>query len=99
MLSMFSLNIGVGSQTANLTGRAGVQAIVNGASTVSVTFSSTIGSTNYGVVTSIKNTTDTNPIFLQVIETTKSAAGFTCTLNAPADTANYSLEWIAIQSI
>lgn len=76
--------------------RAGQQSIGSASTTQAVTFSSTLGTTNYGVSVVLKNTTDTNPQFQSLDITAKSATGFTATWNGPTDTANYVLEWIAV---
>jgi hypothetical protein len=94
MPRIWSINLGGGS-SGGLTGRAGNTAISNGADTASVTFSSSFASTNYALICQIKNTTDASPIFLNIVETTKTTNGFTVTFNAPADSANYVLEYIA----
>lgn len=93
---IFSSSTGLGNVTFGLFGRAGTQAITNGANSVTVTFSSDLGSTNYSVVCSILNTTDAGPIFLEVVETTKTSGGFVATFNANADSANYVLQYIAV---
>lgn len=92
---IWSAHAGSGSSPDPYTqiGRAGSNAITNGQNSVSVTFSSDIGTTNYAITASIRNTTDADPIMLQIVDTAKATSGFTATFNAPADSANYFLEW------
>lgn len=98
MTRIFSINISAASgATGNLNGRAGVQAITNGQSSVSVTFTSGLPSSNYALAWQVRNVTDGAPIFLAAIETARDQNGFTLTFNAPVDSANYVLEYIASQ--
>lgn len=93
---LFSVNIGSGGGsggTGVLVARSGTQAISNGSPTVDITFSSAMASTAYAIEYSIINTTDATPIFLQGVVTTIATTGFTITLNAAADTANYSVTY------
>lgn len=73
-------------------GASGSVNISNGASSVSVTYT-TPGS--YNPVWSIQNTSDTSPIFLQGTITAESSNGFTVTFSAPTDSANYYLNYSA----
>src|SRR5581483_947126 len=66
--------------------------IGSGATSKAVTFSSTLGTTNYAVVVTMNNLVDANPQFQPITVTSKSATGFTATWNAPTDSANYILE-------
>lgn len=79
--------------------RAGQDAISDGSQTLSILFSTPLGDTNYSILASIINLTDVDPIFLQIVGTVKTANGFTVEFNAPADTANYVLEWLAAKDI
>lgn len=81
-----------------LNGRAGTEPISNGSSSVSVTFSAVFSSLNYSVVFSVTNEVDGFPIFLNGIITAKSVSGFTVTFNAPTDSINYVLEYIASEN-
>lgn len=76
--------------------RAGKTTITTATTTVSVTFSSTLGTTSYAIAANFLNTTDTNPQFQAVDITAQSATGFTATWNAPVDSGNYVLSWTAI---
>ncbi len=87
--------ISQGSSTGSFSGVMNTVAISNGASTVSVTYTSPFANTNYALVVMVRNTTDSSPIFLQPVITAKSTTGFTATFNAPTDSANYSLDYIA----
>lgn len=94
---LFSVNIGGsgggGGAGGVFVARSGTQAITNGSSTVSITFSTVMPSTAYAIEYAIINTTDAQPIFLQGIVTNITTAGFTITLNAAADSANYSVTY------
>ena len=79
--------------TANY--RAGSTSISSGVTSISITFSSTLSSTNYAVVATMMNTTDSNPQFIPITITSISATGFTATWNLATDTANYKLNWNA----
>lgn len=76
--------------------RAGKDAITVSTSTVTVTFSSTLGTTNYAITANFLNTTDTTPQFQAVDITAQSATGFTAKWNAPVDSGNYVLSWYAV---
>jgi len=76
--------------------RSGNQAIGSGVATVSVTFASAMASSTYALNVSMKNTTDSNPQFQPITITAQSTTGFTVKWNANTDTANYSLNYIAI---
>lgn len=76
--------------------RAGQQSVSNASSTQAITFTSTLGTTNYGIGVVWKNTTDTNPQFQPFEITAKAATGFTVTWNAPTDSANYVLEYLVL---
>lgn len=93
---MYSINLGGGGGlTLNL--RSSSEAIVSGQSSVTVTFSSPMPNTDYALVTSITNTADADPIFLQVVSTTKTVNGFVATFNAVADSGNYELEYFVCE--
>lgn len=82
--------------TSSFNGRSGQQAIGNASTSQAVTFTSTLGTTSYGVSVIMRNSTDLNPQFQPITITAKSATGFTATWNAPTDSANYVLEFLAI---
>jgi|ERR1051325_8205083 hypothetical protein len=87
------------ASVSSFSGRAGQQSISSASTSQAVTFSSTLGTTNYGLVVNMKNTTDANPQFQPVTITAKSATGFTATWNAATDSANYSLEYVAVVNV
>lgn len=103
--STFLQNDGSGNlswQTASgFSGRANGTANTISASATSkaVTFSSTLGTTNYAVIAMMNNLVDANPQFQPITITNKSATGFTATWNAPTDSANYILEYIAVPNV
>lgn len=76
--------------------RAGVAAIINGASSKSITFSTAV-TDSYAVQAVLINVTDASPQYQPVTITATSTAGFTASWNAPVDTANYSLSWMVIE--
>lgn len=78
--------------------RAGEVAISDSSSSVSVTYSSAFTDTNYAFVFSIRNTADASPILLQGEVTAKSASAVTVSFNAPTDTSNYILDYIAVRN-
>lgn len=69
---------------------SGIANISNAASSVSVSYSSTITST-LPPVFSFVNAVDATPIFLIGYVSAFSTTGFTVIFNAPADSANYKL--------
>lgn len=99
MSRLFSINVGAGSGSGNLNGVAGVSSISNGASTVSVVFTTPFADTSYAIVCYVLNVTDATPIQLTTVITTKATTGFTATLNAPTDSANYVLSYIACSAV
>ena len=76
--------------------RAGTQTVSSGSTSQAITFSSTIGSTNYAPSAVMVNTTDTNPQFQPLTITALSATGFTVSWNAPTGSSNYSIAYTAI---
>lgn len=83
----------------NLLGHSGVATIGNGSQTVSIVYPSAMPDTTYSLTFSITNLVDANPISLIVVGTTKLTTGFTATFNAPADSANYKLEWKVARAV
>lgn len=81
-----------GSLTLEQIGLIGtVVSLGSGVTSYTYTFGTARPDTNYNVVFSFENTTDTNPIFLLGYISAKSTTAFTITLNAPTDTANYKI--------
>jgi hypothetical protein len=70
-------------------------AVASGVKTKAITFSTTLGTTNYGVVANLINLTDTTPQIQPVCITVKTATGFTASWSADTDSANYLLDYIA----
>lgn len=87
----------VGGQ-GNLLGHAGTTAITNGLQTCAVTFAA-MPDTTYSITATIENTVDADPIYLEIVATTKSTTGFTAEFNAPADSANYILNWKVARAV
>jgi hypothetical protein len=78
-----------GSQTY----RAGNVSVSMGAASASVTFSPPWMNTNFVPLLGFTNTVDASPIFLQGMVSAKTVNGFTVTLNAATDSANYVLNY------
>jgi len=76
--------------------RSGNEAIGSGVATLSVNFATAMPNSTYALNVSMKNVTDSNPQFQPLTITAQSTAGFTVKWNANTDTANYSLNYIAI---
>lgn len=76
-----------------LIGRVNQTAIPNGAQTIAIVFTDAMPDTEYSVMSMVRNTVDTDPIYLQVINTVRATTGFTIEFNAPTDSGNYVLEW------
>jgi hypothetical protein len=76
--------------------RAGSASVSASATSVSVTFSSALASTNYAIICTWMNTVDSNPQLQPFVVTAFSTSGFTVSWNAPTDTANYKINWQAI---
>lgn len=70
-------------------------AVASGVKTKVITFSITLGTTNYGVVANLVNLTDVGPQIQPIIITNKLATGFTASWSADTDSANYLLDYIA----
>lgn len=71
-------------------------ALSNGQQTVAVTFAVPYADANYIVTQEIRNTVDAQPIFLEIVDTVKTAAGFTATFNAPTDSVNYIFDYAVV---
>lgn len=98
-----SHNEAIGVLDAAITGGGGSDtftsgnvALTNGTTTQVVTFSTAYGTTNYRVTPSLENDTDVNPQFQPITITNKLTTGFTATWNAPLDSGNYSLNYLAL---
>jgi hypothetical protein len=89
----------IGADTLELKGdQTGAEAIGNAATTVAITFGTAHADANYQVLATVENTTDGGPLVLAAIITAKATTGFTATLSAATDSANYVLNWLAIRS-
>jgi hypothetical protein len=75
--------------------RSDSDVVANGVQFHDVTFSATLGTTNYGVVANLVNLVDTDPQIQAVVITVKTATGFRASWSAPTDSANYRLDYIA----
>jgi hypothetical protein len=75
--------------------RSGEAAIVDGATEVSVVFSSDMGTNDYSLSCSLINMADASPIFLDKIITAKSSTGFTVKFSQATDSVNYRISYQA----
>lgn len=87
------------SGTVSLDGRSGNQSVGLNATSAAIVFSSTMTTTNYAVVPSVRNLIDANPNDMSLRITAKSATGFTVSWTAPTDTTNYVIEYIALRNV
>jgi len=80
--------------------RAGQQTVSSGSTSQAITFSSTLGTTNYAP-NAIMRTSDTGGSlqYQPLTITAKSATGFTVSWNAQTLTSNYVLEYSAIPNV
>lgn len=76
--------------------RQGNQTIGSGVATLSVTFATAMPNSTYALQVAMKNVTDSTPQFQPLTITAQSTTGFTVKWNANTDTANYSINYIAI---
>lgn len=76
--------------------RHGREAISNGASTVTVNFT-TLGHTNYTVNATLENTADSPPSIYMFIISTRTSSSFIATFIGDMDSANYKLNWSIIE--
>lgn len=74
----------------------GRQAITNGSSQVTITFSTALSNTNYTVNATLENTTDSPSSIYAFIVSSKTTTGFTVTFMGDIDSANYVLNWSVI---
>jgi len=99
-LSSFYWPVGAGGGGGSSgVGGAKSVSVGSGVSSLSVTFTSAQLDTTYVPLVSILNTTDSTPIFLQCVITTKATTGMTITFNAPTDTANYVLTYAIFTAV
>jgi len=83
----------------NLMGSAGREVLPNGAQSFNVVFFAPKATVLFEVFCTFYNTVDAQPIFLQYIVTSQSLLGFTVIFNAPTDSANYELGWVAVDDV
>lgn len=88
----------IGSITGAGNNRAACEALGNGVTSVTVTFSSALPDTNYTINANFQNTTDSDPIYQPITVTNKTTTGFTAKWNIPTDTTNYELCYTASPS-
>lgn len=74
---------------------AGTAALSATNTSKAVTFGTAFANTNYQVIATLVNTTDTNVQFIPITITAKSTTGFTASWADAIDNANYSLSYIA----
>jgi methionine-rich copper-binding protein CopC len=78
--------------------RAGQNAIGIGTNSLNVTFSSTLGTSNYALICNMHNSADTYVQYQPIVVTSQGATGFSVTWDAVVSTSNYYLNWQAIVS-
>ncbi|MHA2067046.1 MAG: hypothetical protein ACXABY_21980, partial [Candidatus Thorarchaeota archaeon] len=78
--------------------RSGSPAIGSGVKTLAVVFSSTMGTTNYAVNPTMANSVDGSPQIQEITVTNKTATGFTANWSANTDSANYLLDYVAVEN-
>ena len=88
-------DIGTASSTGEAV-NAGSEAIAGAATSKAVTFVNAFSNVLYGVAAQLVNTTDATVQYQPLTITSKSTSGFTATFNAPTDSANYLLDYIAV---
>jgi hypothetical protein len=76
--------------------RAQSVALTNGSTSVAVSFATVMPDATYSVTYSITNTTDSSVLFQPTVTTLQTAGGFVAKWNAPLDSVNYILSYIAI---
>ena len=81
--------------TAAPTFRVQSVALTTGTTSVSVTFSTSMSSSNYAVTCTLQNTTDSHPQFQPITVTTVSSSGFIANWNVALDSGNYFLNYHA----
>jgi len=77
--------------------KKGIQDIVNGASSVSVSFGTAFSSASYTVTLGLENTTDSSPSIFPMIVSTKTVSGFTVLFAGDIDSSNYKLNWACVE--
>lgn len=82
------------SATGNIS-RVQRVALINGTTSVAVTFSSPMPDTNYAIVCTMQNVTDSSPQLQPIVITAFDEEGFTAKWNSPLDSGNYFLNYNA----
>lgn len=76
---------------------AGSVALTNGIRSTTITYGTSFDSADsYALVVNLTNTTDTSVQYQPVIVTSKTTTDFTAVWNAPLDSGNYSIDYIAV---
>ena len=88
-------DIGTASSTGEAV-NAGSETVTNGATSKAITFVNAFSNTLYGVACQLVNIVDATVQYQPVTITAKSTSGFTGSWNAAADSANYLLDFIAV---
>ena len=74
----------------------GTAALAIGATSIAITITTGMGSTNYRVNAQFVNTTDGSPEFQPIQTIAKSNTSFTLEWNDGLPTGNYTIDWIAV---
>lgn len=79
--------------------RSGSSSLAAAATSKAVAFSSDLPSTSYSICALLANYTDTSPapLIQPLLVTAKAVSGFTVSWSEALDTANYVLEWFAME--
>jgi hypothetical protein len=87
-------NVGTASSTGESV-NAGSETVTNGATSKSLTYANAFSNTSYAVVAQLGNTVDSLVQYQPLLITSKSTSGCTVSWNVPADSANYTIDFIA----
>ena len=88
-------DIGTASSTGEAV-NAGSQTVTSGTTSQAVTFVNAFSNTLYGVAAQLVNVTDATVQYQPLTMTAKSTSGFTVKWNVPTDSANYVIDYIAV---
>lgn len=72
---------------------SGTETLSNGSSSKVVVINPPLASTDFSVVATLSNVTDSGTQFQTPVVTSKATGGFTAKWNAPTDSSNYVLEY------
>lgn len=97
VVSGTTVKLKVSHNANSLISKSGQTALASGASSATVTFTTTRSDASYLINAWITNETDANPAYFPVVRvSSRTAAGFTVTWDIATDTANYLLNWHSV---